>query len=390
MIGPLLVGADEQHVRSGSAVIGRSWAQSVMGCPSRSRKGSGPWPAAGTLARVTTEEPSSVDFVRAKIIEDNASGRFGGRVQTRFPPEPNGYLHIGHAKSIGLNFSLADEFDGVCNLRFDDTNPDTEDQEFIDAIQADLAWLGYEPADVLYASDYFAQLYAWAEELITKGLAYVDDSDAETISEQRGGFGKPGIESPYRDRTPEENLGLFRQMRDGAFADGEKVLRAKIDMQSENMQLRDPVLYRIRRFGPSSDRGQRVDHLPDLRLGPRSVRRHRGRHPFDLHPRVRRPPPALRLVPRPTSTSRNDRPEQTEFARLALTHTMHLEAEAGPAGGRRPRRRLGRPPHADRSAGFDVGAIPPARSGPSPTTSGWPRPTRRSTSSCSSRSSVPS
>ena len=269
---------------------------------------------------MTTEEQSSVDFVRAKIIEDNASGRFGGRVQTRFPPEPNGYLHIGHAKSIGLNFGLAQEFDGVCNLRFDDTNPDTEDQEFIDAILADLAWLGYEPNEVLYASDYFDQLYAWAEELITKGLAYVDDSDAETISEQRGGFGQPGVESPDRNRTPEENLGLFRQMRDGAFADGEKVLRAKIDMQSENMQLRDPVLYRIRRSAHhrtedrwilyptydwahgQSDAIEGVTHsICTLEFAD-----HRPLYDWFLE--------HLELP--------HDRPEQTEFARLALTHTV--------------------------------------------------------------------
>ncbi|MEM9564980.1 MAG: glutamine--tRNA ligase/YqeY domain fusion protein [Actinomycetota bacterium] len=270
---------------------------------------------------MTTEEPSaSVDFVRAKIIADNASGRFGGRVQTRFPPEPNGYLHIGHAKSIGLNFSLADEFGGTCNLRFDDTNPDTEDQEYIDAIQADLAWLGYEPDGVLYASDYFEQLYTWAEELITRGLAYVDDQGADTISEQRGGFGKPGIESPYRDRTPEENLGLFRQMRDGAFDDGAKVLRAKIDMQSENMQLRDPVLYRIRRSAHhrtednwvvyptydwahgQSDAIEGVTHsICTLEFAD-----HRPLYDWFLD--------QLDLP--------SDQPEQTEFARLGLTHTV--------------------------------------------------------------------
>ncbi len=192
-------------------------------------------------------ESSGTDFIREKIRSDLAAGRYGGRVQTRFPPEPNGYLHIGHAKAICLNFGLAEEFDGTCLLRFDDTNPETEDHEYIEAIVEDVAWLGFEPAEIRYASDYFPQIYAWAEDLISKGLAYVDDQDAETISEQRGGFGKPGVESPFRDRSIEENLGLFRQMRDGAFADSEKVLRAKIDMQHDNMQLRDPVLYRIRR-----------------------------------------------------------------------------------------------------------------------------------------------
>lgn len=187
------------------------------------------------------------DFIRAKVADDTETGRFGGRVQTRFPPEPNGFLHIGHAKAIGTNFSIAAEFGGSCNLRFDDTNPETEEERYVEAIQDDIAWLGYEPADVLYASDYFDQLYAWAEELITKGLAYVDDSDTEEISAQRGGFGQAGVESPFRDRSVEENLDLFRRMRAGEFAEGTRVLRAKIDMQAENMQLRDPVLYRIKR-----------------------------------------------------------------------------------------------------------------------------------------------
>ncbi len=179
---------------------------------------------------------------------DTESKKFGGRVQTRFPPEPNGYLHIGHAKSIYLNFGVAEEFGGKCLLRFDDTNPETEDPAFVTAIQEDLSWLGVSSAEpARFASDYFPQLYAWAEDLVRKGLAYVDDQDAETISEQRGGFGQPGIESPFRGRPVEENLGLFRQMRDSAFADGAKVLRAKIDMQADNMWLRDPVLYRIRR-----------------------------------------------------------------------------------------------------------------------------------------------
>lgn len=194
-----------------------------------------------------SSDPATGDFIRDAIRADLQAGRHDGRVRTRFPPEPNGYLHLGHAKSIVLNFGLAEEFDGRCNLRFDDTNPMVEDPEFVTAIQDDIAWLGHEPAQVLHASDYFEQLYTWAEELVAKGLAYVDDQDAETISSQRGGFGQPGVESPHRDRGPEENLVLLRGMRAGEFADGEKVLRAKIDMQHPVMTMRDPVLYRIRR-----------------------------------------------------------------------------------------------------------------------------------------------
>ncbi len=193
-------------------------------------------------------EYQSLDFIRAKVEADNEAGAYGGRVQTRFPPEPNGFLHIGHAKSIYLNFGIADEYGGSCFLRFDDTNPETEDISYVAAIEEDLAWLGVKPSGpARFASDYFEQIYEWAESLIERGLAYVDDQDAETISEQRGGFGQPGIESPNRDQPAEEALGLFRQMRDGVFDDGSRVLRARIDMQADNMWLRDPVLYRIRR-----------------------------------------------------------------------------------------------------------------------------------------------
>ena len=193
------------------------------------------------------EAPVAGDFIADVVREDIAAGTYGGRVQTRFPPEPNGYLHIGHAKAITADFGIAEQFGGVCNLRFDDTNPDTEDTEYVDSIIEDIEWLGFTPHTVLYASDYFQQLYDWAEDLIRKGLAYVDDQDAETISQQRGGFGKPGVESPCRNRSADENLDLFRSMEAGEFEDGSRVLRAKIDMQSDNMQLRDPVMYRIRR-----------------------------------------------------------------------------------------------------------------------------------------------
>ncbi|MDR1851119.1 MAG: glutamine--tRNA ligase/YqeY domain fusion protein [Propionibacteriaceae bacterium] len=192
-------------------------------------------------------ETSANDFIADAVRRDNENGTYSGRVQTRFPPEPNGYLHIGHAKAITADFGIAQQFGGICNVRFDDTNPDTEESEYAESILEDIRWLGFEPANIFHASDYFDQLYLWAEELILKGLAYVDDQDVETISAQRGGYGKEGVESPFRNRTVEENLELFRRMRDGEFPDGTRVLRAKIDMQSENMQLRDPVMYRIRR-----------------------------------------------------------------------------------------------------------------------------------------------
>ena len=186
------------------------------------------------------------DFIREAIAEDLSNGRFDGRFQTRFPPEPNGYLHIGHPKAIGLNFEVAAEFGGLCNLRFDDTNPLKEEQEFVDAQIADIRWLGYEPASVLFASDYFPQLYEWAVRLIEKGLAYVDDLSQEEIRAYRGTLTEPGEDSPYRDRSVEENLDLFKRMKAGEFPDGAKVLRAKIDMSSPNVNLRDPVMYRIR------------------------------------------------------------------------------------------------------------------------------------------------
>jgi glutaminyl-tRNA synthetase len=185
------------------------------------------------------------DFIRDIVAADLAAGRVR-EVVTRFPPEPNGYLHIGHAKSICLNFGVAEEFGGRCHLRFDDTNPTKEEQEYIDAIQRDLRWLGFDWGVHLYhASDYFEQLYAWAEHLITAGHAYVDDLSAEEIRAMRGTLTEPGRNSPYRDRSPAENLDLFRRMRAGEFPNGTRVLRAKIDMGSGNINLRDPVLYRI-------------------------------------------------------------------------------------------------------------------------------------------------
>lgn len=188
-----------------------------------------------------------LDFIRTLITADNASGRFDSRVHTRFPPEPNGYLHIGHAKSICLNFGVAREFGGKCNLRFDDTNPLKESQEYVDSIREDVKWLGGDwQGREFYASDYFEQLYQHAEQLILAGKAYVDSLSADEIREHRGTLTAPGTESPYRNRSVEENLDLFRRMRAGEFKDGEHVLRAKIDMASPNVVMRDPTLYRIR------------------------------------------------------------------------------------------------------------------------------------------------
>lgn len=195
---------------------------------------------------MTDNETNKGNFITEIIDEHNESGRFEGRVHTRFPPEPNGYLHIGHAKSIWLNFSTAQKYGGLTNLRFDDTNPAKEEQEYIDAIMEDVKWLGYDWDDRLYfASDYFEQLYDMAVELIQVGKAYVDELSPDEIREYRGTLTKPGKESPYRNRTIEENLELFEKMRDGGFKEGEAVLRAKIDMSSGNINMRDPVMYRI-------------------------------------------------------------------------------------------------------------------------------------------------
>ncbi len=200
---------------------------------------------ANPAAAPDENESSRLDFVREIVEAHNASGRFGGRVHTRFPPEPNGYLHIGHAKSIWLNFGIADSYGGKTNLRFDDTNPIKEEQEYIDSIMHDIRWLGFEWENLCFASDYFDQLYDWAVELIKQGKAYVDQLTADEIREYRGTLTEPGKESPYRDRPIEENLDLFARMKAGEFPDGSLVLRAKIDMSSGNLNFRDPVLYRI-------------------------------------------------------------------------------------------------------------------------------------------------
>ncbi len=191
--------------------------------------------------------PPPKDFIREAIDEDIRTGRFGGRVHTRFPPEPNGYLHIGHAKAMAIDFGIAKDYGGKCNLRFDDTNPIKEGEEYVESIIRDVKWLGHDFGDkVYYASDYFEQMYEYAEQLIKMGKAYVDDLSAEEIREYRGTLTEPGRESPYRNRSVEENLDLFRRMRAGEFPDGSRVLRAKIDMASPNLNMRDPVMYRIR------------------------------------------------------------------------------------------------------------------------------------------------
>ena len=267
-----------------------------------------------------TVEPAANDFIREIVRRDNEQGTFGGRVQTRFPPEPNGYLHIGHAKAIVVDFGIAEDFGGVCNLRLDDTNPDTEEIEYVDSIVSDIEWLGYAPATVLHASDYFEQLYQWAEYLVEQGKAYVDDSDNETISAQRGGFGRPGVESAYRGRSIEENLDLLRRMRAGEFPDGSRVLRARIDMQHENMQLRDPVMYRIRhadhhRTGDAWDIYPTYDWAHGQSDAIEGVTHSICTLEFDTHRALY--DWYLEQLPLPA-----DQPKQIEFARLEFTHTV--------------------------------------------------------------------
>ena len=204
-----------------------------------------------------------VNFIQLQIDKDLKAGKNEGRVHTRFPPEPNGYLHIGHAKSICLNFALAESFDGLCNLRFDDTNPSKEEVEYVDSIKDDVRWLGFDWDErEFFASDYFAQLYNYAVQLIQNGKAYVCDLSPAETREYRGSLKEPGCNSPYRDRSVAENLDLFERMRSGEFADGSRVLRAKIDMASGNMNMRDPVIYRIlRAHHHRSERETGSDHV---------------------------------------------------------------------------------------------------------------------------------
>ncbi|QCV88288.1 glutamine--tRNA ligase/YqeY domain fusion protein [Acidipropionibacterium jensenii] len=284
-----------------------------------------PSPVSAPSHRRPAEQPAPApaapsDFIREVIREDNEQGTYDGRVQTRFPPEPNGYLHIGHAKAIVTDFGIAADFDGVCNLRLDDTNPGTEETEYVQAIVDDIAWLGYVPGRVVHASDYFEQLYRWAQYLIEQGLAYVDDQDPETISAQRGGYGRPGVESPYRDRPAAESLDLLERMRAGEFPDGSRCLRARIDMQDENMWLRDPVMYRIRHLSHHST-GEKWKIYPtyDWAHGQSDAIEGVTHSLCSLEFNSHRPLYEWFLAHLPLD---RPAPKQREFARLELTHTI--------------------------------------------------------------------
>ncbi len=273
-------------------------------------------------AAVTTDSPTPPerrDFIRDIVAADVADGRIPSPV-TRFPPEPNGHLHIGHAKSIGLNFGIAQEFGGRCNLRFDDTNPEKEEQEYLDAIEADVRWLGFEwDGDVLHASDYFEQLYGWAGDLIRQGLAYVDDQSADEIRETRGTLTSAGSTSPHRDRSVEENLDLFARMRSGEFENGARVLRAKIDMTSPNINLRDPVLYRIVHAShPRTGDAWCIYPTYDMAHGQSDAIEGVTHSLCTLEFEVHRPLYDWLIEHLPVPA----KPRQIEFARLTLTYTV--------------------------------------------------------------------
>ncbi|GKS59819.1 glutamine--tRNA ligase [Nitrospira sp.] len=267
----------------------------------------------------TSDESGASNFIRERVALDRQAGKHGGRVATRFPPEPNGYIHIGHAKSICLNFGLAEEYHGTCNLRFDDTNPTTESMEYVEAIKDDVRWLGFTWAKELYASDYFDRFYECAVRLIEKGNAYVDSSTPDEIRARRGTLTEAGQASPYRERSPEENLDLFGRMRAGEFADGAHVLRAKIDMASPNINLRDPVLYRIRRARHyrAGDRWclyPTYDYAHPLSDAFEGITHSLCTLEFEDHR------PLYDWVVRETEMT--SVPQQIEFARLNLTHTV--------------------------------------------------------------------
>ncbi|HJR59286.1 MAG TPA: glutamine--tRNA ligase/YqeY domain fusion protein [Vicinamibacterales bacterium] len=272
-----------------------------------------------TATEATRDPAPGLDFIRSIITEDRAAGKHQGRVATRFPPEPNGYLHIGHAKSICLNFGVAREFGGSCNLRFDDTNPTTEEVEYVEAIKDDVRWLGFEWTDLHFASDYFEQLYQYAVHLIRDGRAYVDSLTADEIRSSRGTLTEPGTNSPYRDRTVEENLDLFTRMRAGEFEDGALVLRARIDMASPNINMRDPLLYRIRRaHHHRTGDAWCIYPLYDFAHPPSDAIEHITHSLCTLEFEAHRPLYDWLVENLPVPA----RPRQIEFARLNLTYTV--------------------------------------------------------------------
>jgi len=268
-----------------------------------------------------TNEKKSLNFIEAIVEEDLRTERDNGRIHTRFPPEPNGYLHIGHAKAICLDFGIAEKYGGKCNLRFDDTNPTKEDVEYVDSIKEDIRWLGFDWEDrEYYASDYFGQLYEFAVDLINKGLAYVDDQTSEEMANQKGTPTEPGTESPYRERSVEENLDLFQRMNAGEFPEGSRVLRAKIDMASSNMHMRDPVIYRIL-YHPLHRTGDtwKVYPMYDFAHGQSDFFEGVTHSLCTLEFEVHRP-----LYDWLVEHLKSDdyRPRQTEFNRLNLTYTV--------------------------------------------------------------------
>ncbi len=263
----------------------------------------------------------SVNFIQAIVNKDNETGKYGGRVITRFPPEPNGYLHIGHAKSICLNFGIARQYGGQCNLRFDDTNPVTEDVEYVDSIENDVKWLGFQWDNLFFASDYFDTMYECAVALIKKGKAYVCELTPEEMKEYRGDFNRPGKESPWRNRSVEENLDLFERMKAGEFKDGQRVLRAKIDMASPNINMRDPVIYRIlhashHRTGDTWCLYPMYDYAHPIEDAIENITHSICTLEFEDHR------PFYDWVLAELDAFFPNPPQQIEFARLALTHTL--------------------------------------------------------------------
>jgi len=273
------------------------------------------------MSEMTEQPKKSLNFIETLVEEDIRDGKNGGRIQTRFPPEPNGYLHIGHAKAICMDFGIARDYNGVCNLRFDDTNPVKEDVEYVDSIMEDIQWLGYQWGNVYYASDYFQQLWDFATDLIKRGLAYVDEQSAEEIAKQKGSPTVPGTESPYRNRPVEESLELFNKMNSGEIAEGAMVLRAKVDMASPNMHFRDPIMYRIITDHPHHRTGYTWKAYPmyDFAHGQSDYFEGVTHSICTLEFEVHRP-----LYDWFIDQLKNDdyRPRQIEFNRLNITYTV--------------------------------------------------------------------